>query len=287
MDRAEFAACRGRVETELGEIGYVDTGSGPVALFVHGVGTGAYLWRNVLGALRGERRCVALDLPLHGASPARPGQDFSLPGLAAVVEACCEALELTGFDLVANDTGGAVAQVFATRRPDLLRTFALTNCDAHDNLPPEAFRPTVELAERGRIAALAPRITANFELGRPAIGAGYEHPDRLDVATIREYLEPLYRTPERAREFERFLTSLKGEDLLAVEPELAKLEVPTLIAWGTGDQFFETRWAYWLRDTIPGVTEVAEIEGGKLFFPDERASELVALLRRHWAAQAG
>ena len=54
--------------------------------------------------------------------------------------------------------------------------------------------------------------------------------------------------------------------------------------WGTDDIFFRRKWAYWLRDTIPGATEVVEIDGGRLFFPDERAAELTAALRRHWDA---
>jgi hypothetical protein len=50
----------------------------------------------------------------------------------------------------------------------------------------------------------------------------------------------------------------------------------------TGDKFFHRKWAYWLRDTIPGASDVVEIDGGRLFFPDERASELTAALSRHW-----
>jgi pimeloyl-ACP methyl ester carboxylesterase len=60
--------------------------------------------------------------------------------------------------------------------------------------------------------------------------------------------------------------------------------VPTLIVWGTDDVFFDVSWAYWLRDTIPGAAGVVEIEGGRLFFPDERAGELTEALRRHWQA---
>ena len=80
------------------------------------------------------------------------------------------------------------------------------------------------------------------------------------------------------------MTSLHARDLLAVEPALARLQVPTLIVWGTGDRAFRLKWAYWLRDTIPGATEVVEVDGGRLFFPDERADELTAALRRHWDA---
>ena len=60
-----------------------------------------------------------------------------------------------------------------------------------------------------------------------------------------------------------------------------------LIVWGTGDIFFRRKWAYWLRDTIPGATEVVEIDGARLFFPDERATEFTAALRRHWNAHCG
>jgi hypothetical protein len=48
--------------------------------------------------------------------------------------------------------------------------------------------------------------------------------------------------------------------------------------------FFPLHWAYWLKGTIPGVTEVVELDGARLFFPDERAEEFARLLRRHWAA---
>src|SRR5262249_59451163 len=101
-----------------GPVGYIDVGSGRPALFVHGVGTSGLLWRNVIGALKGERRCIALDLPLHGRTPVRPGQDLSLTGHAKVVEDFCAALDLTGVDLVANDTGGAVAQIVAAHPPE-------------------------------------------------------------------------------------------------------------------------------------------------------------------------
>ena len=120
-------------------------------------------------------------------------------------------------------------------------------------------------------------------VARAAVFAsGYERPDDLDLDVVRAYLEPVLGTPERARAFERLLVGLAPSDLLAVEPMLQHLMVPTLVVWGTGDEFFELRWAYWLRDTIPGVTEVVELEGAKLFFPDERAADLVPLLLKHW-----
>ena len=49
---------------------------------------------------------------------------------------------------------------------------------------------------------------------------------------------------------------------------------------------FDVSWAYWLRDTIPGTTRVITVDGARLFFPDERAMDLVPHLEQHWAAAA-
>lgn len=284
MTPEEYAAYRKTVSTRHGDVAYADAGEGPVALFVHGIGTGGYVWRNVIGALMDERRCIAIDLPLHGLTPAVSGQDFSLPALAAVVESFCEALGLGAVDLVANDTGGAVSQILTANRPRRVRTLTLTNCEAHDNVPPKAFRPSVRLAKSGALALLGPWLCRPAVARKLVFGSAYEHPERLGDETIRTYLRPVLGTHEAAREFARFLASQHARDLLAVEPSLRQLHVPTLVVWGTGDVIFDVEWAHWLLDTIPGVTEVIELEGARLLFPEERAGELAAHLRKHWSA---
>jgi pimeloyl-ACP methyl ester carboxylesterase len=288
MNFEQFSARRKSVSTSRGEIAYVEAGDGPVALFVHGVFLNGYLWRHVLDALSNERRCIAVDLPVHGHTRVPPGADLSLGAQAEVLEAFCETLDLSAVDVVANDTGGAIAQVFAARHGDRLRTLTLTNCDAHDNLPPPNFGMAVDLAAKGELAPIAMQMVDDLEMARSemGVGAGYEDPTSLSAETVKAYLEPVAGTLEAAREIERFITSLSAADLLDAEPALRKLQVPTIIVWGTGDTFFELEWAYWLRDTIPGATEVVEVPGAKLFFPDERPVDLVAPLRRHWAAHA-
>jgi pimeloyl-ACP methyl ester carboxylesterase len=285
MHLEDFDTHRAFVQTASADLSYVDIGEGRPAVFVHGVGTNSYLWRNVIASLAGEARCIALDLPLHGHSPARTDQDFSLAALAAVVADFCTALGLNDLDLVANDTGGAIAQIFAATHPELLHTFTLTNCDTQDNIPPEAFKATVELAKAGQLAPTAPGLLDDLSVARAAVfSPGFEDPGLPADDVVRAFLEPVIGTPTSAKQFERLLSALGPDDLVAVEPALRKLNVPTLIVWGAGDPFFELRWAYWLRDTIPGVTDVVEIDGAKLFFPDERAQDLVPHLRRHWAA---
>ncbi len=164
---------RRQIETASGPASCIDTGGpGRPAVFVHGLGTSSYLWRHVIERLDRRRRCVAVDLPLHGQTPAAAGQDLSLPGLARFVADCCDSLQITDIDLVANDTGGAVAQVFAAGHSDRLHTLALTNCETHDNVPPPALRPAYLLAradQASRIGLLA-RVGAPGWAARPQAG---------------------------------------------------------------------------------------------------------------------
>jgi pimeloyl-ACP methyl ester carboxylesterase len=264
MQLSELNAHRHTAATRFGEISYLDLGAGPTALFVHGIATNAYLWRHVMDALSGQRRCIAIDLPLHGQSPVTAEQDLSLAALAASLEDFCDVLGLTAVDLVANDTGGAIAQIFAARHPHRLATLTLTNCDTVDNLPPEAFKPMVELAAAGNLAPSAVAMFANLEAAaKISFASGYEHLDQIDRDVIRSYLQPCFGTIERARQFERLLVSLEVGDLQAVMPQLR--ELPYRRSWcgvpatrsstspgPTGCGTPSRALPAWSRSTVPG-----------------------------------
>jgi pimeloyl-ACP methyl ester carboxylesterase len=278
------------ISLSQGDLAYVDhsaaDAAAPAALFVHGVLVNADIWRNVLWDVANVRRCIAPDLPAHGATPVPDDDaaDLSLNGLAAMLDELCERLGLAQVDVVANDTGGAVAQVFAARHPERIRTLTLTNCDVHDNFPPKAFKAFVALAESGEFGPLVAAMAGDMALARSEVGfgMGYAHPDQLSDEVLTSYLGPF--VPDQGKGLERLLTSSSAAELIAIEPLLAELRAPAQVAWGTGDPFFEQAWADRLADMIPGVERVALVPDAMLFWPDERAADLVALLRDFWEA---
>lgn len=288
MNLDEYTTRRKLVTTKFGDFAYVDAGDGPPAVFVHGLFVSGYLWRNVIEGIRDERRCIAYNLPAHGHSRLSADQDLSLGANADMLAAFCDALGFDKIDLVANDTGGAIAQVFTVRHPERVRTLTLTNCEARDVLPSpnELAQLIFSLASRGELAPLAMQMRNDLEMARGPLGLGpaFEHPERLSADDVRGYLEHQYSSLDDARQIERFVLALHADQLAAIMPDLAKLEVPTLAVWGTGDHIFDIALAYWLRDTIPGCREVIEVHGGKLFWPGERPDDLVPHLRRHWTA---
>jgi pimeloyl-ACP methyl ester carboxylesterase len=288
---------RQMVSLSCGDIAYVDQGDGngghdaPAALFVHGVLVNADLWRNVIWDVADVRRCIAPDLPAHGASAmweANDGAapDLSLNGLAAMLNELCAHLGLDQVDVVANDTGGAVSQVFAARFPERIRTLTLTNCDVHDNFPPEIFKPFIALAEAGEFGPMVAAMAGDTELARSeaGFGMGYAHPDDLPDELLTSFLGPF--VADQGKAFERFLTASSATELVAIEPLLADFHAPVQVAWGTADIFFEPSWADRLADMIPGVERVTLVPDAMLFWPDERAADLVPLLRDFWEAHA-
>ena len=282
MDVNAFLSHRRSLATRSGEIAYTELGAGPAALFVHGVGTSGALWRHVIAELSDTSRCIAADLPAHGASPAR--DDMSPAALAEALADLCDGLGLGQVDLVGNDTGGAIAQIFAARHPDKIRSLTLTNCDCEGNFPPPDFAPVIEQARQGAAGAAVGRARREpADLADAPAEHGLPVPGRVPDDAWRDYLTGAGGTLERARESERLLASLDAADIEAVGGQLRALKAPTLLVWGTGDTNFAVKWAYHLRDLIPGAREVIEIDGAKIFFPEERPADLVPHLRRHWA----
>jgi pimeloyl-ACP methyl ester carboxylesterase len=279
---------RRSVDTASGRISYVEAGSGPVALFVHGVLLNSHLWRHQLAALSDMRRCIAVDILAHGETGIAPDQDVSVAANAAMLVEFLDALGIGQVDLVGNDSGGGIAQIFAALHPARVRSLTLTDCDTHDNWPPEAFKPFLANAAAGglRTALDAMLADKDFYRSAQALGPAYEHPDRVEDATIEAYLRPLVRTEQRTRDFGRFLAAFDPAYTVAIEPKLRTLHAPTLIAWGTNDIYFDTKWARWLAETIPGTRQHIELEGACLFFPEERPAAFNDALRRHWQESA-
>jgi pimeloyl-ACP methyl ester carboxylesterase len=278
------ASVRRNVQTASGRISYTEQGTGPVALFVHGVLLNGHLWRHQLAQLSDIRRCIAVDLLAHGDTEIAPDQDVSVTANALMLKSFLDALTIGQVDLVGNDSGGGIAQIFAALHPERLRSLTLTDCDTHDNWPPEAFKPFLAMAAAGGLRGALEGMLADKSVYRSpqALGPAYEHPERLTDESIETYLRPLVRTEQRTRDFQRFLAAFDNVQTVRLESHLRTLQVPTLIVWGTDDIYFPVKWSRWLADTIPGTRRRVELEGARIFFPEERWAEFNRELRTHW-----
>jgi pimeloyl-ACP methyl ester carboxylesterase len=288
MNGKQSEATHGSVQTASGRIHYTEQGGGPVALFVHGVLLNGHVWRHQLTHLSDRRRCIAVDLLAHGDTEIAPDQDVSMTANANMLDEFLNALNIERIDLVGNDSGGGIAQIFAALHPQRVRSLTLTNCDAHDNWPPEAFKPFLSMAAAGGLRVVFDAMMADKSVYRSpqALGPAYEHPEQVSDDTIERYVRPLVRTEQRTRDFQRFLAAFDNTHTVKVEARLKTLKAPTLIVWGTDDVYFNVKWSHWLAETIPGTRKRVELDGARIFFPEERWAEFNHELREHWQASA-
>src|SRR5215813_9507382 len=284
METKKSTPVQHTVRTVSGIISYTEQGSGPVALFVHGVLLNGHLWRHQLADLSDIRRCIAVDLLAHGDTEIAPDQDVSVTANAKMLKEFLDALHIDQVDLVGNDSGGGIVQIFAALYPERVRSLTLTDCDTHDNWPPEAFKPFLAMAAAGRLRTTLERMLSDKSVYRSAqaLGPAYEHPEQLSDDSIEKYLRPLVRTEQRTHELERFLAAFDNKHTLAIEERLKRLKAPTLIVWGTDDVYFDVKWSHWLAENIPGTRRRVEFKGARIFFPEERWEEFDRELRAHW-----
>src|ERR1700723_266204 len=275
---------RHSVQTASGRISYVEQGSGPVALFVHGVFLNSHLWRHQLADLSDIRRCIAVDLLAHGDTEIASNQDVSVTANAKMLKEFLDALNIDQVDLVGNDSGGGISQIFAALYPERVRSLTLTDCDTHDNWPPEAFKPFLAMAAGGGLRETLDAMLTDKNIYRSpqALGRGSEHPEQLSDESIETYLRPFVKNPQRTHDLERFLAAFDNKHTLAIETQLKTLKAPTLIVWGTDDVYFPVKWSHWLAENIPGTRRRVEFKDARIFFPEERWPEFDKELREHW-----
>jgi pimeloyl-ACP methyl ester carboxylesterase len=217
-------------------------------------------------------------------------QDLSFTAQARMLVEVLDALGIDRVDLVGNDSGGAIAQIFAAHHPDRLTSLVLTNCDVHDGWPPPQVLPLMERARAGTLARIFQPLIDRPDLARESYACGesvplfrsYADPGVLTGEVIRLYPQPLLSSPERIEAFQRYWLGFDNAQTVAIHDALRALQVPTLIVWGLQDLFFHKKWAYWLRDTIPGARQVVEVDDARLFFPEDRPHSLTEPMLRFW-----
>jgi haloalkane dehalogenase len=93
-------------------------GVGPTMVFIHAGPARSFVYRDLIVRLHDRFRCVALDLPGTGLSPAAAGYRPSIQAAASVFSASVRALDLRRVTLVTHDVGTSVALGAAIGMPE-------------------------------------------------------------------------------------------------------------------------------------------------------------------------
>lgn len=285
LDAQSYTTRRRYARLESCRVAYVQEGAGKAALFLHGFPLNGFQWRGVITRLAHLRRCIAPDLMSLGYTETAESQEITLETQAQMLAEFLDVLKIKSVDIVANDSGGAIAQLFVAHNPSRVRTILLTNCDVDTNSPPPSFAPILAAAQKGILADSFTRLLADKAAARSqrGLGAFYSNPENLTDEVIECYFSPLVGTPLRKKQVNAFAASFAINPLVAIEPALRECPSPARIIWGMADTTFDVKWADWLDKTLPHSRGVRRLEGAKLFFPEEMPDVIVEEAIKLWS----
>ena len=287
LSAADFHRARKFVETQQGHIACLDMGKGPGALFLHGFPLNSFQWRGVIPQLSSLRRCIAPDFLALGHTEVADGQSVGPQAQVEMLVQLLDRLSIAAVDIVANDSGGAIAQLFITRFPDRANSLILTNCDTEPDSPPAAVLSVIELARAGKFAdgQLASWL-ADKQLARSEHGLGgqcYSNPAHPTDEAIEIYLAPLLSTPRRKALTNAYAVALDPNPLLGVTAAMKKCYVATRVVWGAADSIFATTSADYLAQTVANSLGLRRVPGAKLFFPEEMPELIIEEAKWVWS----
>ena len=261
-------------------------GRGPTVLLLHGTGSSAHSWADVLPALARDATVVAPDLPGHGYTTGATPASLSLPRIATALDALLDALQVAPVALVAGHSAGAALAIrWALAAPRPPRGIVGFNPSL---VPPPAAYTTL-LAPVVTPIATSSLVTSWIAslATRAGLVRGLLDSTRSTIPEAqRARYARLFRDPAHVRGTMGFMAAADLPALLEAGPRLA---VPATFVLGIADEWVPERP---LRAVIARSFPAAAVErweGGHLLHeadPDRAAQLLRGVLARAIAADA-
>ena len=258
---------------------YLDAGTGPVLLLLHGHEQDADSWRPIIPALARTHRVIAVSLPGHGETD--PAVADYAPGrnLGPFVADLLDTLDIGAVDVVGHSAGGSIALHLALSDPTRIRTLTLVDSGGLGR----GVNPLIALDTlpgMGEFAIALSRLPGG-NVGRTVMAAAmlFAQPWRIPIG----FLIQQYASGRRLGQLEsstamaRALFSIYGQREVLLG-RLHTLTMPTLVVWGLWDLVLPAYQAQMAVDRLP--------HGRLALFPDcghlphvEQPDRFVAELR--------
>lgn len=253
-----------RVDVDGCSINYVDQGTGPTLLMLHGNRSWSYLYRNMVRELSRDFRCVVPDLPGFGLSMTAPGYRFSTWEHARVIKDFVDRLDLNDVTLIAQGWGGPIGLDILFSEPERFSRLVLGNTWAWP------LEREMVVGRRRMLGGPIRRVLHRPPPGR-SITQSFKR-RRPTPEEIRMYRGPLAARRKPTRVLTREAT--KARALLAdLEAKLPRLVgFPSMLLWANADPLFTGADLEKWRETLKN-RHLYILDGAGRFWPDDAGKE--------------
>ncbi len=262
---------------------YLDEGSGPPVLMVHGNPSWSFYYRNLVLALRGTHRCIVPDHIGMGLSD-KPGDedyDYTLAQRINDLEALVVSLDLREpLTLVVHDWGGMIGLGWAIRHPEQIARLVILNTAAFP-LPVGKRLPWLLKLTRTPLGALLVRGFNAFAWGTARVGCTRRRMTREISAAYRAPYDSWANRIATLR-FVQDIPLHLGDPAYALVHHVAGnlalfKNTPALIVWGGKDFVFDDTFLAQWREHLPAAKLRYLADAGHYVLEDA-ADEVIPLI---------
>ena len=275
----EFASAKGKFSSRHVDANgirthYLEAGSGPPLILIHGGGAGADCqsnWFRCIPAYARQFRVLAVDLLGFGntGKPDPSGFEYSQDARNLHMVAFIEALGLKAVKLIGNSMGGATSIGVAIKRPELVDKVVLMGSAGLKTKVREALLPIMnyDYTREGMVKVCRTLANKSFAIDDDLIDYRYQ----------------LSITPDARNGYAATMAWIKKQAGLYYEEDFIRtLARPTLVVNGKDDLVVPLENAYRFLELIPDSWGYIIPRCGHwamLEYPDDFASETIRFLQ--------
>lgn len=242
---------------------YYRGGQGDPVIFIHGITTYSFIWRNVVPYFLENHDTIVLDLLGCGESDKPLDKDISIKSQAHILREFVSKLRISRFHLITHDVGGGIGQIFAVNYPEQLYTLTLINTVAYNFWP---VQPIIAM----RTPIIRQLAIASLDLGLfgMIVKRGLYHKSSFSRELMEFFWMPMKSVTGR-KGFLHFAKCLDNTNLTEIEDELRKLRTPVLIIRGEADVYLSASISEKLHSELPDCRLIKIKSGGHFIQEDE------------------
>lgn len=209
-------------------IAYLEGGSGPNVLLIHGFSGEKSHWVRFAKYLTGSYHVIIPDVPGFGESSKLPEATYDIESQASRLLALTEKLKLDAFHVAGNSMGGRITCAITLREPKRVLSMALF--DSSGVTPPK--KSEHQLAwDRGTNLLLVNSV-ADFDR---VMKLNFTKPPWIPGPVKRYFAEKAVES----RAFNEKIEKDLRKDAVNLEQQLGRIAAPALILWGDDDRILD------------------------------------------------
>ncbi|MBM7060221.1 alpha/beta hydrolase [Pseudomonas sp. UL073] len=201
---------------------------GETILMLHGFGGNRDTWLRFARHFTDRYQVIALDLPGFGES-SKPEASYDVASQVERLHALVQALGIRKLHLIGNSMGGHIAALYSARYPAEVLSLALLN---NSGVTAPTQSEMFQRVQRGEPNPLVVRKPEDFDVLMHFV---FATPPEMPGPLKRHFAEQSMANRDH---YDRIFAQLRAH-YVPLEPELPKIQAPTLLLWGDQDRVLD------------------------------------------------